>query len=119
MNTTAIEKRRHEIVEEMLAIRTMRTGSVSTQFLKVSHKGKADPVKRGPYFLWQTYKDGKPVRKRLTTQEEVHRYEEEVANGKRFKELCEEFELITLQLGELESKQTAELEILKKSPNRR
>lgn len=114
MDTTTLERRRCQVVEQMLAIRCMRTGSVSSQFLTVKHKGKAQPVKRGPYFLWQTYRDGKPVRKRLTSAEEVQRYEKEVANGKRFKELCEEFEELTLELGEEESKQNAELEALKK-----
>ena len=43
-----IEKRRKEILREMGGIRSMRRGSINEQFLKVRHKGKKEPVLRGP-----------------------------------------------------------------------
>lgn len=114
MNWTAMESRREQILEEMRSLRAMRPGAVSEQYLKVSKKGQAEPGVLGPYFLWQYYLEGKPVRQRLTTAQEVDRAKQEVENYKRFKMLCEEFVTLTQALGAHKE----ELEAQKKSPKR-
>lgn len=114
MSIAAIEEQRDKILQTMRGIRSMRPGAVSKQFLKVKHKGKKDPVERGPYFLLQYYDHGKPVRRRLTSDEEVRRVISDVDNYKRFDQLCRQFEELTRQLGEIEREQAAVQEALKK-----
>jgi len=46
-----LDKRRREVAESMLEIRGARRGKISEQFLKVPHKGKKNPVVRGPYYV--------------------------------------------------------------------
>ena len=99
MNQTAMESRREQILEEMRGLRAMRPGAVSEQYLKAPKKGQGEPGMLGPYFLWQYYHAGKPVRQRLTTPQEVARAKREVDNYKRFKTLCEEFVTITQAFG--------------------
>jgi hypothetical protein len=114
MSIAALERRREQVLEAMRSIRTMRPGAVSEQYLKVKHKGEKDAVPRGPYYLWQYYENGKPVRLRLTSAHEVARARQEVAQYKRFGELCKEFEELTRRLGELECEQAASEEAKKK-----
>lgn len=102
MTRQRLEQRREEVLRKMGEIRTMRRGSVSEQFLKVAHKGKAEPVQRGPYYLWQYWEDGKPVRRRLKGVAQVRAARQEVAARKRFEQLCEEYVHITESLAEIE-----------------
>ncbi len=98
-----IEKRRKEILREMGGIRSMRRGSVSEQFLKVPHKGKKEPVLRGPYYVFSRHEKGKATRsQRLTSSKEVEEARRDVEAHKRFRELCREYEELTEELGELE-----------------
>ena len=39
-----LEEKRERVLEQMRAIRSMRPGSVTEQYLKVTHKGKRKPV---------------------------------------------------------------------------
>lgn len=114
MSITVIEEQRDKILQAMRSIRSMRPGAVSKQLLKVKHKGKKDPVERGPYFLWQYYDQGKPVRRRLTSDEEVRRAISDVDNYKRFDQLCRQFEELTRLLGQAEREQAGAQEALKK-----
>lgn len=114
MSIKRLIERRDKILAEMRGMHTMRPGAISEQFLKVHHKGKEEPVERGPYYLWQYYEDGKPRRKRLTTDEELNQARKDVENHKRFVALCKEFEELTQRLGELERAHEADTEALKK-----
>ncbi|MBM3289706.1 MAG: hypothetical protein FJY92_06100 [Candidatus Hydrogenedentes bacterium] len=107
MNVGTLEGLRDEILNEMRAIRAMRPGTVSEQFLTGKRKGSKDTIRRGPYYLWQYYDGGKPVRERLTSDDEIRRAREEVNNYKRFIRLCKEFEELTGKLGALEREQAA------------
>ena len=101
--TKEIQKRRSEILGEMEAIRSMRRGCVNEQFLKVPHKGKKDPIVRGPYYVFSRYEKGKGTKSyRLTTTEEVEQARCDVEAHKRFRELCSEFEDLTEELGRVE-----------------
>ncbi len=98
-----IEKRRKEILKEMETMRSMRRGRVNEQYLKVPHKGKKEPVCRGPYYVFSRHEKGKGTKSyRLTSQEEVDSARRDVEAHKRFQELCREYEELTEELGRLE-----------------
>ena len=54
-----LEEKRGRVLEQMRAIRSMRPGSVTEQYLKVTHKGKRKPVMRGPYWVYTRKEAGK------------------------------------------------------------
>ena len=98
-----IDKRRKEILREMGGIRSMRRGRVNEQFLKVPHKGKKEPVLRGPYYVFSRHEQGKGTKSyRLTSPEEVDQARRDAQAHKRFQELCREYEELTEELGRME-----------------
>ena len=98
-----IEKRRKEILREMGGIRSMRRGSVNEQLLKVPHKGKKEPVVRGPYYVFSRHEKGKGTKSyRLTSQEDVDKARRDVEAHRKFRELCREYEELTEELGRME-----------------
>ena len=101
-----IETRREAILGQMRAIRSMERGSINEQFLKVAHKGKKEPVLRGPYYVISRREGNKTVGYRLKTPRELARAREDVQRHKRFQELCQDFERLTEQLGRLERELT-------------
>lgn len=115
MNRNELERQRQDILRQMGKIRTMRRGSVSEQFLKVTHKEEAQPVLRGPYYLWQYWINGKPVRKRLRTRQEVEAARHEVAAYKAFEGLCQAYVRTTEALGALDHQEADGQETLKKT----
>ena len=96
-----IESRRNSILEEMRSIRSMRRGTINEQYLKIRHKGKKEPARRGPYHLFSRREGNKTVGYRLTTPDELEQAQKDVAAHKHFIELCKEFELLTENMGEL------------------
>ena len=112
MNITGIEQRRLAILKEMARMRSMRPGNINQQRVKGTKAGK--PVVRGPYPVL-CWREGKRVlSERLTSPDELKRAREDIANRRRFRELCKEFEQLTRQLGELERAQAADVEALRK-----
>ena len=109
-----IEARRAQILGEMQALRSICKGTVAKQMLKVKHKGKDQPVLRGPYYVLVQKAGGKTRSQRLTTPEQICQAQQDVANHKRFAGLCKEFEQLTRQLGEAERQEGLEQEALKK-----
>ena len=97
-----LESRREAILEEMRAIRSMKRGTINEQFLKVPHKGRKEPVLRGPYYMFTRREGGRTVGKRLTTPAELAQVRADLAAHKRFIALCKEFGELTEKLGELE-----------------
>ena len=110
-----IEKRRQEILEGMGAIRSMEQATLKEQMLPVKHKGKKDPVLRGPYYVLARWENGKTHSRRVS-QEELEQVKQDVANHKHFIVLCKEFEALTQQLGLLERARQEDLETVKKKP---
>ena len=101
-----IEMRRDAVLEQVRSIRSMKRGTVAEQYLKVKHKGKAEPVERGPYYVFARWNGEKTVSKRLCSAAELEWTRRDVAEHKRFVELCQEFEELTERLGELERQLT-------------
>ena len=96
-----LEQRREVVLEEMRAIRSMRSGTVNEQFLTVRHKA-GPPGRCGPYYVLSRSRNGKTMSQRLTGPAQVAAARAEVAAHKRFVELCRQFERLTEQLGQVE-----------------
>ena len=101
---TALERRRECILEEIRAIRTMRKGSVSEQYLKVYHKGAKEPALRGPYWVYTRKEQGKTVSQRLSSTE-AEQLRKGVGAYHQFQALCREYVEITEKIGELTREQ--------------
>ncbi len=97
-----LEVRRNAILEEMRAIRSLRRGSISEQFLKVRHQGIREPVLRGPYYVLMRRDGKKVISQRVPSGPELAQAREDVARHRQFVALCREFETLTERLGELE-----------------
>lgn len=110
-----IEMRRDAVLKQMRVIRSLKRGTIAQQYLKVKHKGKKEPVERGPYYVFARWNGHKTVSKRLTSASALESARSDVAAQKRFMELCKEFEELTERLGELE-RQGDDIEGLKKTP---
>lgn len=101
MDIQELEERREQILSEMQAMRSMRRGSITEQYLKDKRK-KGQPVTRGPYYVFSRREDGRTVSRRLKPGPDLEQARREVAAHQRFVELCQEFERLTERLGELE-----------------
>lgn len=115
METIAqMEQRRSQIVKQMCAIRSMRRGSVSEQYVPIVRKGKKTGKRRGPYYVLSYWSGKKSVSARLKSPEEVKQARKDAAAHKKFVALCKEFEELTRRLGELERVENAEMEGIKR-----
>ncbi len=100
-----IEQRREALLREMAGIRSMRRGTISEQYLRVPHKGQARPARCGPYYVLARWEGGKTVSRRLSTPQQVAQARADVAARQRFVAVCQEYERLTEQLGQLEQRQ--------------
>lgn len=113
LSPVELEKRRHELTQQMLGIRSTTRGAVSEQFVPVPHKGKKKPVLRGPYYVLSWWENGKTHSRRIH-RDDLERTRQELANYERLKALCQEFEALTQALGQAEREQAASQEAVKK-----
>jgi len=97
-----LEARRDGILEEMRSIRSMRRGTINAQHFKTRLKGRKGIVLQGPYYVLSRREGKKTASKRLRSPSELEQAQKEVAEYKRFMGLCQEFERLTVRLGELE-----------------
>ena len=108
-----LERQREQVLKAMAELRSMETGSLSSQMLKVPHKGKKTPALRGPYYVLSRWENGKS-RSRRVKKEELAQVQCDVVNYQRFMELCEQFVDLTRRLGALEREDETDREQLKK-----
>jgi len=97
-----LETKRNLILEQMRSIRSMRRGTINEQHYKMRLKRTRAVILRGPYYVLSRREGKKTVSKRLTSGSEVEQTRKDVAEYKKFMELCHEFEGLTARLGELE-----------------
>ena len=110
---TQIEQRRKQILDHMARIRSLERACLTEQMLPVKHRGRAEPVLRGPYYVLARWENGK-TRSRRVRADELKRVRQDVANRERFLALCEEFMELTERLGKLEREEAAWDEAVKK-----
>ena len=96
-----VQARREQIVAEMLQIRSVVRGALTEQFLKVAHKGKKEPVMRGPYYVLSRSDKGRTRSCRISKRQAC-RVQQDVDNYKHLEALCKELAELTERLGELE-----------------
>lgn len=96
-----LERRRNDVLERMRAIRSVRRGTVNEQYLNVRHKGQSQPGRCGPYYVLSRKEGGRTVSQRLPAAQ-VEQVRGDVAAHRRFVELCQEYERLTEQLGQVE-----------------
>ena len=97
-----VERRRRGVAEQMLAIRSMERGSVASQVMPRRRRGEKEAVLRGPYYVLARWEKGKTVSRRLRTREAVEEARKDTQSYRQFTRLCEEFEGLTRELGQLE-----------------
>lgn len=110
---TKIKKRRQEILDEIISIESLRKGVINEQFLKVRHKGKSKPVRRGPYYVLSRNVKGKTKSIRIK-KTEVEQVRGDIAAYHRFQKLCDEYAELTELLGDLLRKQAESKDDIKK-----
>jgi hypothetical protein len=96
-----LERRRNAVLEQMRAIRSLRHGTINEQYFPASVKGALAGGLRGPYYVLSRNEGGKTVSQRLTA-ELVEQARTDVAAHQRFVSLCQEYERLTEQLGQVE-----------------
>lgn len=96
-----VEKKRDLILEQLRAMRSLRRGTINEQFFKGTRKNDSEPVVRGPYYVISRREGNKTVSKRLKKGPQLEQARSDVAEHKRFVDLCRELEKLTEQLGEM------------------
>jgi len=117
--TQELERRREAILEQIRAIRSLKRGSITEQFLEVPQKGKKQPARRGPYYVFSRHQGNKTHSRRLRTPEELEQARQDIEAHQRFVALCREFEEVTEQLGEREQEVSPETLKKKRTRSRR
>ena len=97
-----LEAQRNGILEQMRSIRSMKRGTINEQYFKTHLKGRKGMVRQGPYYVLSRREGQKTVSKRLRSEAELEQAQKDVAEYKRFLGLCQQFERLTVRLGELE-----------------
>jgi hypothetical protein len=60
-----MEARRRAVLEQLAAIRSLRKGTLSEQWVPVVRDGKKTKTLRGPYFVWTCKASDRTVSKRI------------------------------------------------------
>jgi hypothetical protein len=108
-----LDAKRKHVVEKMMAIRSLRRGTLNEQFVERLNEGKGTGELRGPYYVLSRHDNGKTVSARVRG-DQAQSVRDDLARFKEFTLLYEEFARLTEQLGELERQQAASEEAEKK-----
>ena len=114
MSDDTLEARRRTVLEQLEAIRSLRKGTLSEQWVPAVRDGKKTKKLRGPYFVWTSKVGRKTVSERIKGKQEQQWAQQDALNYQRFKELCAELEDLTHQLGLVERQAQEEAGTLKK-----
>ena len=103
METLAkLTRQRNEILAQLAALGPMRKGSLSEQYVQTVLKD-GSKSQRGPYTVYTCKENGKTLSRRLSRQDEVARYREQIATFRRFQQLTADLARIGQQLADLEA----------------
>lgn len=108
-----LDAKRKLVVHKMMAIRSMKRGTINEQFVPRVSKGRATDVLRGPYYVLSRREHGRTVSVRVSGGQ-LQEVRADLSRFEEFKDLCEEFARLTERLGEMEREQAASAEAEKK-----
>jgi hypothetical protein len=122
-----LEERRQELYQQLAAIGDFRPGMISVNYRKCGRKNcrcaQPGQAGHGPQYLWNTTQQGKSRAQNLRLGPELEKVEQEVANYRRFVEVCGELVQLNEQICRLrpvpEIKDERELSRLKKTLQRK
>ena len=92
-----LEAKRHSLLEQMGAIDPMHRGRLSEEYRERHENGET--VRRGPYYKYQEWKDGRN-RSRRVKADEVDSLREGISGMDKFKELAADYIDTTVELTE-------------------
>lgn len=118
-----LEERRERLCHEIGEVGDFRPGAITENYRKCGRSNCvcATPghAGHGPRYLWSTTQKGKSRAQSLVLGPEVTKVEREIANYRRFTEICEELVEVNEEICKLrpveEIKDERELNLLKKS----
>jgi hypothetical protein len=124
---TELETRRRQLFQEMEALGDFRPGMISTNYRKCGKQNCAcaqpGHAGHGPQYLWNTIQNNRSRSQVIRLGPELEKVEKEIANYRRFGELCSELVAVNEQLCRLrpapEIKDERELTRLKKTLQRK
>jgi hypothetical protein len=101
----SLEKKREDLYRRLREVGDFRRGIISVLYRKCGKKNcacaKEGHLGHGPLHLWNTTIKGKSYAKSLRLGPEMQKYLEEIANHRRFMELCEEVVLVNERICDL------------------
>ncbi len=118
----SLEKKREELYRQLREVGDFRRGIISVIYRKCGKQycacAKEGHPGHGPLHLWNTTIKGKSYAKGLKLGPQMQKYIDEIANHRRFVELCEEIVVVNERICDLrpvpEVKDDNELDELKK-----
>jgi hypothetical protein len=124
---TELETRRRQLFQEMEALGDFRPGMISTNYRKCGKQNCAcaqpGHAGHGPQYLWNTTQNNRSRAQVIRLGPELEKVAREIANYRRFGELCSELVAVNEQLCRLRSvpeiKDERELTRLKKTLQRK
>jgi hypothetical protein len=124
---TELETRRRQLFQEMEALGDFRPGMISTNYRKCGKQNcacaRAGHAGHGPQYLWNTTQNNRSRSQVIRLGPELEKVAREIANYRRFGELCSELVAVNEQLCRLrpvsEIKDERELTRLKKTLQRK
>jgi len=124
---TELETRRQQLFQEMEALGDFRPGMISTNYRKCGKQNCAcaqpGHAGHGPQYLWNTTQNNRSRSQVIRLGPELEKVAREIANYRRFGELCSELVAVNEQLCRLRSvpeiKDERELTRLKKTLQRK
>jgi hypothetical protein len=124
---TELETRRRQLFQEMEALGDFRPGMISTNYRRCGKQNCAcarpGHAGHGPQYLWNTTQNNRSRSQVIRLGPELEKVAREIANYRRFGELCSELVAVNEQLCRLRSvpeiKDERELTRLKKTLQRK
>lgn len=126
-NDREFGKKREHLYRQLREVGDFRRGTISVLYRKCGKKHCAcatqEERRHGPLHLWNTTIKGKSYAKSIKLGPEMQKYLDEIANHRRFVELCEEIVVINERICDLrpipEVQDDQELSELKKKLQKR
>jgi len=119
----SLKKKREHLYKDLREVGDFRRGIISVIYRKCGKKycacAKEGHHGHGPLYLWNTTIKGKSYAKSVKLGPEMQRYLDEIANHRRFVELCQEIVVVNERICDLrpvpEVKDEKEMADLKKN----